>query len=59
MSADIIPIRSDLKSLWDAYATLARQAADNPRLASDPNHAIACVRAHRRWAEAFNASDVA
>jgi hypothetical protein len=32
VSADIIPIQS----LWDIYAALSRQAADNPRLAADP-----------------------
>lgn len=59
MSADVIPIRQDVDSLWEVYAALARQAADNPKLAADPQHCIACLRAHRRWAAAFNAEDAA
>lgn len=57
MSADLIPMKQDLDSLWAAYVLLTEQALADPKLMVDVNHSIARVRAHRRWAEVFNAQD--
>jgi hypothetical protein len=48
---------NDVDRLWNEYAALVRQARTNPALAEDRRHNEAMVRAHRRFAAAYAASE--
>lgn len=53
----ILPTARAVDEAWAEYTRLAKMAEDAPDLRTDHAHQIAIVRAHRRWAELFNASD--
>jgi hypothetical protein len=48
---------TEVDRLWDEYAAMARAARDNPALLDDRPHNEAMIRAHRRFATAFAASE--
>lgn len=48
---------SDVNRLWEEYAALVRAARSNPVLAEDRSHNETMIRAHRRFAAAFAASE--
>jgi hypothetical protein len=48
---------SEVDRLWEEYAAMARAARANPALLDDRLHNEAMIRAHRRFAAAFAASE--
>lgn len=48
---------TDVDRLWSDYASLVRAARTNPALLDDRAHNEAMIRAHRRFAAAFTASE--
>lgn len=52
---EIVPIVSQqaAEDAWEAYASLARLTADNPKLLLDREHFHAMTRARRRYEAIF------
>lgn len=48
---------NDVNRLWEEYAALAREVRHAPALLDDREHNEAMIRAHRRFASAFTASE--
>jgi hypothetical protein len=53
----ILPTARAVDQAWAEYTRLVRMMDETPALRTDQAHQIATVRAHRRWADLFNASD--
>ncbi|KMS58772.1 hypothetical protein [Sphingobium cupriresistens] len=47
----------DVHRLWDEYAALVRAVREDPALMDNRPHNEAMIRAHRRFASAFAASE--
>lgn len=53
----IIPTAQTVDAAWARYQALAREVENNPKLSMDRNHSEAMIRAHRRFADLFNAME--
>jgi hypothetical protein len=53
----ILPTARAVDESWSEYTRLVRMTEESPDLRTDQAHQIAILRAHRRWADLFNASD--
>ncbi|HEU4805187.1 MAG TPA: hypothetical protein VFS91_05170 [Nitrobacter sp.] len=48
-----LPTQPAVDAAWNRYHALVREAIDNPELQTDRNHAQACIRAHKAFADAY------